>query len=77
MAWNMSQKVILGMTYSVGMRDLLYDFILLSTKLFAIPGIFYSNCVSSIFCLSSWTIISGKANTIYPQNSAHDYSLNI
>ena len=51
--------------------------IFLCTKLFTVSGIFYSNCVCSIFCLSCWTMISGKANTIYPQISAHDCSLNI
>lgn len=43
----------------------------------AVPSIFYSNCVCSILCLSYWTIISRKANTIYLQNSEHDCSLNI
>ena len=51
--------------------------IFLCTKLFTVPGVFCSNCVCSIFCLSCRTMISGKANTIYPQNSAHDCSLNI
>lgn len=59
------------------MSDLPYDFSSLCTVPFVVPGVFYSNCVYSIFCLSCWTMISRKANTIYPQNSAHDCSLNI
>lgn len=59
------------------MSDVPYAFISLCTVPFAVSGVFYSNCVYSLFCLSGWTMISRKANTIYPQNSAHDCSLNI
>lgn len=54
-----------------------YAFIPVCAMPFAVPGVSYSNCVCSIFSLSCWKMVSRKVNTIYPQNSAHDCSLNI